>query len=127
MTKNYATMKQPPPKPDSGREIWPEVMSDVDGLAFYFGDDHPDYNLLIQDMEAREALGRARYGTVLCLRNGRDMAVDAYQEALDLCVYLKGAALEEQEKGFERGLCFQAYNKTLEAALLLRRVLSARG
>lgn len=58
---------QPPPT-GSGVPVWP---------------------LVIADMQARDAAGTAKYGTPLRTHNGRDALVDAYQEALDLAVYLR--------------------------------------
>jgi hypothetical protein len=55
-------------------------------------------DLVIQDMAARKALGIQRYGTPLQAHNGRDALLDAYQEALDLCVYLR-QAIEERDGG----------------------------
>jgi hypothetical protein len=52
-------------------------------------------DLVIQDMRERKAIGEARYGTPLQAHNGRDALVDAYQEALDLCCYLR-QAIEER-------------------------------
>ena len=49
---------------------------------------------VIADVEARKQLGIQRYGTVLQLDNGRDALLDAYQESLDLCCYLKQALME---------------------------------
>ncbi len=54
----------------------------------------PVWDLVIADMHARDHVGRARYGTPLQANNGRDALVDAYEEALDLCVYLKQAIIE---------------------------------
>jgi hypothetical protein len=51
-------------------------------------------SLVIADMWRREAVGRARYGTPLQGHNGRDALRDAYEEALDLCVYLRQAIYE---------------------------------
>ena len=59
--------EQPSPKPGTG-DIW---------------------KLVIADMEGRRELGIARYGVPLQANNGRDGLLDAYQEALDLCVYLR--------------------------------------
>lgn len=53
------------------------------------------WSLVIRDMQERDALGRARYGMPLQAHNGRDALVDAYQEALDLVVYLR-QAIEER-------------------------------
>lgn len=41
------------------------------------------------DLVHREKVGRERYGTSLYAYNGRDAIVDAYEEALDLAVYLR--------------------------------------
>jgi hypothetical protein len=47
------------------------------------------WELVIADMRERDRIGRRKYGTPLQPCNGRDSLVDAYQEALDLCVYLR--------------------------------------
>lgn len=44
---------------------------------------------LAADMGARDAEGQRKYGVPLQVENGRDAAVDAYQEALDLTVYAR--------------------------------------
>ncbi len=46
------------------------------------------------DMAACDAEGRRKYGVPLQPHNGRDCLVDAYQEALDLTVYLRQAIYE---------------------------------
>lgn len=55
----------------------------------------PIWDLVIGDMRARDHAGRAKYRTPLQANNGRDALVDAYQEALDLVVYLR-QAIEER-------------------------------
>lgn len=52
------------------------------------------WDLVIADMRERDLVGRKRYGTPLQPHNGRDALVDAYQEALDLVVYLRQAICE---------------------------------
>lgn len=52
-------------------------------------------DLVIKDIEQRKEVGRRRYGTVLQPFNGRNSLLDAYQEALDLAIYLR-QLLEEQ-------------------------------
>ena len=52
-------------------------------------DEQPVWELVIEDMKARDQIGRARYGTPLQVSNGRDSLADAYEEALDLVVYLR--------------------------------------
>lgn len=51
--------------------------------------------LVIRDMEARREHGIKEYGGPLQPHNGRDAIVDAYQECLDMCVYLR-QAIEER-------------------------------
>lgn len=65
---------QPPPVPNDRPSVW---------------------DLVIADMRERDGVGQARYGTPLQAHNGRDALVDAYQEALDLVVYLR-QAIEER-------------------------------
>lgn len=45
--------------------------------------------LVRMDLIYREKLGKERYGTSLHAYNGREAIVDAYEEALDLCCYLR--------------------------------------
>lgn len=66
-----------PPVPNAGRPIW---------------------ELVIEDMRARDAAGRATYGTPLQAHNGRNALVDAYQEVLDLAVYLRQKIEEDGAK-----------------------------
>lgn len=68
---------QPMPVANDKPAIWPIVMG---------------------DMQARHNLGIKRYGTPLQPFNGRDALRDAYEEALDLAVYLRTAIFERDEK-----------------------------
>lgn len=70
---NPADTPQPPPVPSGRPAVW---------------------DLVVADMHARDAFGRRRYGTPLQPHNGRDALADAYQEALDLAVYLRQALFE---------------------------------
>lgn len=53
-------------------------------------------DLVMQDMAARKAAGLEKYGTPLQAHNGRNALVDAYQEAIDLALYLR-QAIEESK------------------------------
>jgi len=68
---------QPPPKPNYLPAVW---------------------DLVVSDMLDRDQVGRQRYGTPLQPHNGRDALMDAYQEALDLAVYLRQAIFERDGK-----------------------------
>lgn len=50
--------------------------------------------MVVEDMKARAELGKERYGSYLYPYNGRDALQDAYEEALDQCMYLKQAIVE---------------------------------
>ena len=76
MTTKFS-LDQPPPTPNDRPAIW---------------------DLVMKDMAERDHVGRARYGTPLQPHNGRDALADAYAEALDLCVYLRQAIHERDDK-----------------------------
>lgn len=73
MNQNPASLEQPAPVPNEKPAVWA---------------------LVIEDMKTRDAVGTAKYGTPLQPHNGRDALTDAYQEALDLCVYLRQTIFE---------------------------------
>ena len=73
MTQNLSK-PEPAPQPNGNTHLW---------------------SLVIRDMLDRNAAGVKKYGTSLQAGNGRDALMDAYQEALDLCVYLR-QAIEER-------------------------------
>lgn len=75
MTGTAINHHQPRPQPNDAMPVW---------------------DLVIADMRERDSVGRQRYGTPLQANNGRDALVDAYQEALDLVVYLR-QAIEERK------------------------------
>lgn len=50
---------------------------------------------VILDLKARGVVGKLKYGTALKTNNGRNALMDAYQEALDMCMYLKQKLMEE--------------------------------
>lgn len=51
---------------------------------------------VLSDLRERAETGRQKYGTYLETHNGRDALWDAYQEALDLVMYLRQAILERE-------------------------------
>lgn len=70
--------EQPPPLPSTG-DIWAEIIAEL-----------PENHILRPLAIQRRALGIERYGVPLQRGNGRDMARDALEEALDLIAYLRG-------------------------------------
>src|SRR5439155_15205134 len=60
--------------------------------------DQPSIQSLVRaDLELREQVGIARYGTSLQPFNGRDAVRDAYEEAMDLTLYLR-QVMEERDQ-----------------------------
>ncbi len=66
---------QPAPKPGTAPATW---------------------NLVMADMRKRDRMGAAKYGVRHQHDNGRDHLRDAYEEALDLAVYLR-AEIERRD------------------------------
>jgi hypothetical protein len=60
--------------------------------------------LVVEDLIERRAVGMRKYGTALQAHNGRDALQDAYEEALDLCCYLKQAIVERGTQARLRGI-----------------------
>lgn len=56
------------------------------------------WDLVKVDMAERDAMGAIKHKTRLQPYNGRDCLVDAYQEALDMIVYLRQAIYERDGK-----------------------------
>lgn len=51
-------------------------------------------DIVIADIRERSEAGKIKYGTYLKTNNGRDALMDAYQEAIDLVMYLRQVILE---------------------------------
>ena len=71
---SFTAAAKPEPKPTGNGEI---VLNEV-----------------IKDLLDRSKEGEKKYGTLLKTNNGRNALMDAYQEALDLCMYLKQCLME---------------------------------
>ena len=74
--KSTHTWGEPPPIKNDNESVW---------------------DLVIRDMQARDAFGREKYKVPLQCFNGRKALKDAYEESLDQTVYLR-QALEEQNR-----------------------------
>ena len=55
--------------------------------------------LVQSDIELRTEIGKKKYGERLMPNNGRNALWDAYQEALDLCMYLRQKIEEDRKCG----------------------------
>lgn len=72
-TRKCPVHRQPDPKANDKPAVW---------------------DLVIADMHKRDSVGHTRYGVRLQPQNGRDGLRDAYEEALDLCAYLRQVIAE---------------------------------
>lgn len=93
---------QPPPiaQPDAV-PVWDLVVADFtrrERKPFMDSEELSIVGNILDDMTARDAIGRERYGVPLTTNNGRHL-IDAYQEGLDFAVYLR-AAIEESAVGY---------------------------
>jgi hypothetical protein len=68
---------EPPPIPNSSRPVW---------------------EIVIEDMFQRNEFGKSKYGVALQANNGRNALKDAYEEVLDLAVYLKQRIIEDDNR-----------------------------
>lgn len=82
----YSTQELPAPKPE-GPEVWPVLLDRLQRSERLR--DLPVFDALRSEMEARRDVGLARYGQTLHRDDGRPLGVDAFQECLDLLVYLE--------------------------------------
>jgi hypothetical protein len=67
-------------------------------------------DLVIEDMQRRAVLGLERYGVPLQPLNGRSSLQDAYEEAQDLCFYLKNE-IEERKRDERWFQCAQIVHR----------------
>lgn len=75
--------------------VWPDFEEQTAPLK---NDSAAVWSLVIRDMADRDAMGLKKYGTRLQPNNGRNALQDAYEEALDLAVYLRQAIYERDGK-----------------------------
>ena len=88
--RNGLNKAEPAPTTNKHEAVWEVVIRDIKSA----GIDPRIDALLVEDIRERDRAGEKKYGTRLQPLNGRDAIVDAYQEALDLVVYLRQRLLE---------------------------------
>lgn len=125
---------QPAPLPGTGKSIHDLVRRDLIGLH---SPQSPIQNqsvrLVGSAMADRKTYGLEKYGTILQANNGRDSATDAFEEALDLAVYLRQwiEEAEQQEDQSGRDKVAQqmmklAYRATLQNLIFIQTVMVGR-
>jgi len=88
---------QPDPIPNGGPSAHDLVKAD---LAHRL---QRGIDTVMEDQTKRKQYGLDKYNSLLQPFNGRDQLQDAYEEALDLCVYLR-MAIEERDLNLAQGL-----------------------
>lgn len=84
---------QDAPRKNDHKPVWEAVIEDELKTGSSFNEVY-----IVEDMKARNQKGIETYGTPLQPFNGRDALLDAYEEALDLLVYLKQANIEKSDQ-----------------------------
>lgn len=115
---NSGDFIQPMPTPNCWEPAWEQVIKDLEGGPWIYT------YLVIADARKRDAMGAKKYGTRLQPFNGRDALLDAYEEALDLCVYLRCAFVENDSQ--IDGEIYDLYQMSLSIVCNLRGIMKAR-
>ena len=117
-------MSKPEPAPVKNEHpaLWPIVMADLiqEIAANRITVMSAVAVEVLDDMKQRHEFGLKKYGTPLQPFNGRDPLVDAYQEMLDACVYLRQWM---QENKSNSTIIAQMYTGTLKQVCALRVVM----
>ena len=126
---------QPPPIPQPDRDpVWQLVIGDTRAMLIGASAGTPPPGMISSDalaaiitaeMAERDETGRQRYGTPLTTHNGRDHLVDAYQEALDLAVYMRAHIAEHRLDSSGHPIC-DVYVEHLGNLARLRHVMWMR-
>jgi hypothetical protein len=126
---DHAVRQQPAPR-TAGNDNSPGdklssqeyVARGLEAWSMYLGNDDQATRDVAQDIRARAAVGRQRYGTFLYPDNGRDSLVDAYQEALDLPVYLGNEARSTEDGALGREVT-DALRSSFELLVEIKKLL----
>jgi hypothetical protein len=94
-----AILSQPTPKPNNYQPCF------VQSVSWLLGKECDD---LIDGIESRKDLGLERYNVYLQMQNGRCPIVDAFQEGIDMMLYLNQEYQEKFPKTQDEGAVSQA-------------------
>ena len=122
-----AEKKQPPPT-DGNESVLVSVICDLTDMSKTVDNNGPTANLItriVEDLAARAAVGEAKYGTMLMAHNGRDAAMDAYQELLDAAMYVRQLIIElpTRVSVFETNMVINVYRSILDLCMQLRSAM----
>lgn len=103
--QDLAIIQLSPPTPNDSPSVHDALMFDLSGTK---------YSALIPAIAERKNFGIEKYGVALQPFNGRPQWVDAWQEILDLIIYLKKESMEDPDSdGFTENLEETALNLAL--------------
>lgn len=80
---------------------------------------------VVHDLVARDEMGYKKYGQNLETNDGRDTAMDAYQELLDAAQYQR-KLMEEVNVGPLPVEIMLSYESTIESLIVMREYITAR-
>lgn len=122
---NPAAIRQPDPH-RGGRSITILVVQDIlSGISPLLDGTGRDERQTIQDLIARDTQGFAKYGQNLETFDGRDTAMDAYQELLDANQYLR-KLIEEHPDDPDIVILDFMYRQSLDLSVKMRGYLNRR-
>lgn len=112
----HASIPQPPPVTSSHTPIIDIVLNDLSQTP-----QTATKTAVMADLRERAEDGIEKYGTYLQPFNSRDALWDAYQENLDLIMYLRQAIVEASKTPFK---LLVAYQRAMSLAMILRQMLT---
>lgn len=111
-------MNSDQPAPTPGKQVVLETV-----MELLEGDQWED---LKDDILVRGAIGLERYGTFLMSYNGRNYAIDLYQEIIDAIMYSTQGYMEEQDD-FMKQILLDSIHVLAEQAYGIRQYLDSKG
>jgi hypothetical protein len=95
---------QPRPTRNNERPTWDLVVSDLRQMH---------ETRVIPSVEERDRQGFLKYGVRLQPHNGRNSVLDAFEESMDLVVYLKNAIMEAVPGSYKAGTLNRIYQNAI--------------
>jgi hypothetical protein len=95
---------QPRPTRNNERPTWDLVVSDLRQMH---------ETRVIPSVEERDRQGFLKYGVRLQPHNGRNSTLDAFEESMDLVVYLKNAIMEAVPGSYKAGTLNRLYQNAI--------------
>ena len=123
---NQLITEQPQPIKNNLPAVWDLVVDDLNHITGVSA--NQVLRLVEQDMKDRDSEGLKRYGTRLQPCNGRNALTDAYQEALDLVVYLRQAIYEKENTTKNSATTlWLIYKEQLRLITMFRGIMKSEG